>query len=355
MTNFVDFGSIEQFASMCKNIKHMSKYVGQDENGQAVYNHTLKAPVLEVIASEKIHGTSFGAGYTSANGIWFQSRNGIITPENDNAGSAFFATAREPMLKDIILQLAEEYSIDTKKNAIIIFGEFAGGNIQKKSAVTGLPKQLFLFQHFKVSPLEPEERIKGTYWKETKIGNNWMNSKENGIYNVMNFPTYALSIDFEEPKMYQNQLIKLVDEIEKNSPIGKQFGIDGNVGEGVVITAMFNGSLHRSKVKGEAHSSTTVKTLTPVDEEKEQRKINVATKVCPAWRLEQFYDLANDTINGGEASIKNIVTFLKMVVSDVIKEEMPLLIENELEIKDISGKISHIARGWYLEQVNGLD
>lgn len=353
MKQFISFGSIKQFNEVAKDVNHMSKFNGVDENQKPIYKST-KNPVLKAIGSEKIHGTNFTIAYNDIDGIWYQSRNDIITPEKDHAGSAFFAEANKEVLISIIKSLSAEYSIDLTKNTIVICGEWAGMGIQKKAAVDGLSKRYFLFQHFKVAPINEEERIKGTYWEETKVNGKWIDNTERSIYNIMNFPTYEMEIDFENPKLYVNKMVELVQEIEKNSPVGQSFGIQNNIGEGVVFTIKYNGVVLKWKVKGEKHSKTKVKQLKPVDNVKEQLKIDIANKVTPAWRLEQMFDLANDTINGGQATIDNIAEFLRMVVKDIIKEESNLLIDNGLEIKDISSMVSRIARNWYLEQINSL-
>jgi len=79
--------------------------------------------------------------------------------------------------------------------------------------------------------------------------------EENDIHFIMNFPLVQIEIDFNEPLMSQNKMIAMVDEMEKNSPVGQVFGIDGNIGEGYVFTFEFNGEINRFKVKGDLHSS----------------------------------------------------------------------------------------------------
>ena len=353
MKQFISFGSIKQFNEVARDVNHMAKYNGLDEKDKPIYKN-IENPKLIAIGSEKIHGTNFTIAYNEIDGIWYQSRNDIITPEKDNAGSAFFAEANKETFISIIKSLAKEYTIDLKQNTIVVCGEWAGMGIQKKAAVEGLSKRYFLFQHFKVAPIDEEARIKGTYWEETKIQGQWIDNTEKSIYNIMNFPIYEMEIDFENPKLYINKMVDLMQEIEKNSPVGQTFGIQNNIGEGVVFTIKYKGVVLKWKVKGEEHSKTKVKQLKAVDNEKEQIKIDIANKVTPAWRLEQMYDLSNDIINGGVPTIEKISDFLKMVIKDILKEEMSLLVENGLEIKDISSKVSKIARIWYLEQLQNL-
>lgn len=350
MKNHISFGSTNLFDNVVKNINHLVKYNGLDENGKPTYIQR-ECPTIEVVGSEKIHGTNFTIGYNLIDGIWFQSRSSIITPQADNAGSAFWGEAKKDVLINIIEKLASNYNIDLKQNTILLCGEWAGQGVQSKSACDGLTKKYFLFQHFKVSPMDEDDKIKETYWEETKINDVWIDNIKNDIYNVMNFPTYKLNIDFNNPKLYVNKMIEIVNKIEENSPVGQFFGIQGNIGEGVVFSFKYKDQVFKWKVKGEKHSKTKVKQLKPVDNEKEQIKIDLANQVTPAWRLEQMFDLANDVINGGIPDVRNMGTFMKLLIGDVIKEESDKIVEKGLEIKDISSKISQIAKVWYFEQL----
>lgn len=347
MKKHISFGSIGQFGTVAKDIGHRARYSGTDSEGNLIYSN-VDLPILKAVGSEKIHGTNLTIAYNDVDGIWYQSRSSIITPQHDNAGSAFFCEARKDILINIIKMLAKEHNVDLSKDTLVLCGEFCGGSIQKNSAVSSLDKRIILFQHFKVATDCEDDN----YWLETKVDNKWISSDQDLIFNIMNFKTYELEIDFNYPKLFNNKMIELLDSIEKNSPVGNYFGVENNIAEGIVFTVLFKDVVYKWKVKGEAHSKSKVKKLNTVDNEKEQLKIDVSNEVTPAWRLEQMYDLANDVINSGKPDIKNIGTFMRLLINDVIKEEIGLLTKNSLEIKDISKHISAIARRWYLEQLN---
>ena len=106
------------------------------------------------------------------------------------------------------------------------------------------------------------------------------------------------------------------------------------------------------KTKGESHAVTKVtKVQTPEELEADKIKIETAEKVTPGWRLEQMYDLANDVLNGGMPSIKNMSKFLKMINHDITKEESGFIEEQGLIQKDINKFVSQIAAKWYKEQL----
>lgn len=388
MKKMIKYSSIEQFRNVVKDVTHSAQYTGTDVDGNIAMNRNAKMPTLTIVASEKIHGTNAAVCYNEIDGFWVQSRSNIITVDSDNAecatyihgrgtpGKKDYIAPRKPEWMNIINALANEYNIDLKTNTIAVFYEWCGGNIQTNSAVSGLDKQAIIFQHFRVTPFATEEQVQiidleqgqtfeverepEHYWLETcetiRPGNasyvNWISVPEFGIHNIMNFPTYEIEIDFNNAQMSQNKLIELVDKIEANSPVGQALGKDGNIGEGVVCTFMYKDKLYKFKVKGEKHSKSKVKTLSPVDEAKEQAKIDFANYACPAWRLEQMYQETFDTLNGGKGDVKKTGDFLRAVIGDVMKEEADVMKDRGLEPKEVNGKISQVARQWFMEQLD---
>ncbi len=370
MKRFVTFGSIDQFRTIIKNVSHTAMYSGQDENDEAIFDRNAKMPVITAVGSEKIHGTNASVCFSNTDGFWVQSRKNIITPEKDNAACAFQAYAREEQWMNIIKVLATENDIDLDKYIISVYFEWSGGNIQKKSALTGVDKLAMIFRYFKVSPIEPQtsnsgEEI-GAKWCETKVTNHmshygsengiWLDFKDNGIYNIMNYPTVEVEIDFNEPLMSQNKMIEMVDVLEKDSLVGKAFGIDNNIGEGYVFSFEYKGNVQRFKVKGEEHAkgSGRVKTLKPVDEELENRKITFVNDVaCISWRLEQgwseTFGIENEKL---EPSVKATGDYLRWIINDVVKEETQTMIDLGLEPKSINGMISKVARTYFMSRLD---
>ena len=346
MKRFISYPSIDQFRTTIKNIEHISRYIGQDENGQPIYNSAAELPTIIATATEKIHGTNAGVCYSNPDGFWVQSRNNIITPESDTAGCAFAAYQNQDAWLNIISDLAYQNNINLDTHIISVYYEWCGGNIQQNSAVSGLDKMAIIFKYFKASPIEPD--TEPSTWYDTS----YTNSSHNNIYNINGFPSYDIEINFEHPLLLQNQMIKYVEDIiEPDSPVGKQFGINNNIGEGTVVSFMYKDQLHQFKVKGEKHSKSKVKTLSPVDNEHLQLIQTTAQQVTPAWRLEQMCQQANDTLNGGTVAIQNIGTFLKLVKDDIIKEESDVIHNAGLEPKEIFSTVARIAKKWYQEQL----
>ena len=359
MKRFITFGSIGQFRNIVKDISFSAQYRGVDEErNEAIFDTTVLLPTLKAIGTEKIHGTNAGVCFSNSDGFWVQSRKNIITEELDNANCASSAYQNREAWMEIMNALALHYKIDLEREIISLYFEWSGGNIQKKSALSGLDKRAMIFQYFKVSPLEPQLNDAGeeisARWLETKT-DNYLDHIDSHIFNIMNFPKVELTIDFNRPAEAQNRMIALVERLEKNSLVGQAFGVEENVGEGYVFTLAFRGNIHRFKVKGEAHAkgSGRVKVLTPVDEELENRKIEfVNTIACREFRLEQMYNEVFDTLNGGEGDIKRTGEYLRAVVNDVMKEESDIMEAQELTPKMVNGMISKVARSYMLSRLN---
>jgi hypothetical protein len=106
----------------------------------------------------------------------------------------------------------------------------------------------------------------------------------------------------------------------------------------------------RFKVKGELHAGVSkVKTLKQVDDAKLQLVNEIANQVTPGWRLAQFYTALQKEPNEILERSK-IGEYIKLVIADVVKEDLDIITDAGLEIKDVSGKISGIARDYFFEQ-----
>lgn len=346
MKRMIKYNKIGDFKKVIRSIKDEARYRG-----------VVKLPTIEFNATEKIHGTNAAVCYSIIDGFWVQSRERILTLESDNLGCAFAAYKNEEEWIEIIIRLARYNNIDLSSNIISIYYEWAGGSIQKKSALTGLDKRAIIFAHAKVSPLLPDPTIvesenQPAYWIDTVENGNFVMNHEANIYNILAYDTWQISIDFNEPERSVNSFLKLLHENELNSPVGKYMGIEKNVLEGMVWTGRgSDDELLKFKVKGEKHTSSKVRTLKPVDDVKEQAKNDLIDLVVTPSRLEQGWQLlfgANNEIKLPEK--KDISDFLRWVINDIMSEHVDDYFEAGIEPKELNGKISQVARIWYFEQ-----
>ena len=341
--------SIEQFRTVVSNVNRRVGYVGLDENGDAIYDHSRPKPVLTFKGTVKAHGTNAGVSYNNLDGIWYQSKEQIITPENDNAGFAFFANARKDIFIGIFKEFAEKNGIDLDNNSVTLYFEWAGGSIQKNVGLANLPKSAFIIG-IKVSPFEVEglEKQAPAYWLDSSD----IRDTENSIYNIEDYETFTIDIDFNVPQLVQNKLIDLMLAVEAECPIAKAFGFPNTTGEGIVWTYTDEeGTRYLFKVKGDKHAGKSkVKVIHKVDDAKLQKILDLAEVVTPTWRLAQMLEQACDLNNGGQLDRSKLGDYIKLVIADVVKEDSDLIVEQGLELKDIAKYVNETAKRYFFEQ-----
>src|SRR5688572_22625999 len=107
MKKVIKFPSIEQFRNVVATINRKWNYVGLDEQGEPIYDLSIPKPVLKFIGSVKLHGTNLGISWNRKDGLWVQSRENIITPQKDNAGSAFFVETNKEAFEKLFAEIVE--------------------------------------------------------------------------------------------------------------------------------------------------------------------------------------------------------------------------------------------------------
>lgn len=360
MAKFVGFSKIGQFAGVVKDVKHHAQYVGMDENGNVVMDRFAEMPIIPFKGTVKLHGTNAGVGIDSDNNVWFQSRSNIITPEWDNAGFAFFASSKTDIFVEYAKTIRERAKLTNE--TVMIFGEWCGGSIQKGMAISGLDKMFVIFA-VKIVPVgcegedEDNQRSQSNYYLMDDM---WSDFKANDklIYNINDFESHTIMIDFNEPEVSRNAMIDIMLEVEKECPVGKVFGrkiggAESTVGEGNVWVGWYKGNRYVFKVKGEKHSATKVKTLVAVDLEKVESIKEFVEYSVTESRLNQGIEQVFTSRNV-EPSMKTTGDFVKWVTSDIISEELETMTENKLEPKEVGKALSDSARKWYFAYLESI-
>ena len=337
MKKFVSFTDIKQFRNVIKSISLTSQYVGNEADGSPIYDSTITKPTLTFKGTVKLHGTNAGVSYSKADGLWFQSRTNVITVEKDNAGFAFFAYGLRDTFASFFDTIFKKEGLNGDET-VTIFGEWCGGNIQKGVALNQLEKMFVIFA-VKVKPVD--ESLPSYY-----VDSDYLRCDEFRIYNIEDFPTYKIVIDFETPGLVQNRIIELVSDVERECPVAKQLGKIG-IGEGIVWTSVFKGNKYWFKTKGEKHSVSKVKTLAPVDTEKLNSVNDFVEYAVTENRLNQGIEQVF-TANNEEPDIRKMGDFLRWIMNDIIKEEIDVLVDNKITPKDVGSKVTGKARGWMM-------
>lgn len=348
----ISYPSTDQFATLIGNINRTYNFVGLDENQKAIYDPSKPKPVLDFVGTVKLHGTAFYVCYNDVDGIWFQSRENVITSAKDNAGSAFFGEMNKDALMEIIEQVYTNNNLG-RELTVMICSEWAGKGVQKNVGISNIPKAMFIYG-IKISHLGNDDFI--NYWVDYAGYRN----VEKRIYNMLDFKTFNLTVDFNLPQLVQNKIVELVLEVEHECPVAKAL-IDNiepdmsMIGEGIVFSRIENGHRQMFKAKGNKHAGASkVKTIRKVDDAKLNAILDLVDKVTPEWRLEQMLDKTFDLMNGGHIERSKMGEFIKAVMNDIVKEEMSAFQEAGLELKDISKQAAEEIKKYFFQREKEL-
>lgn len=168
------YSSIEQFRNVIREVKARHDYKGKDEEGKAIYQHTESHPI-----------SNAGIAKYSDGRLEFQSRERVLSLEEDNAN--FMAE----MMK---VDLSFLFSNIQFNEYCAVYGEWCGGNIQKGVAINGLPKMFVIFG------VKADDN-----WIELPL---YLHDNQNNIYNILQFPTYEVDIDFNSPEFAKTSQVQ---------------------------------------------------------------------------------------------------------------------------------------------------
>lgn len=328
---FRKFPSIEGFHNVKKSIAKT------DAHPNCIYS-----------AKVKIHGTNAGVTIMPNGKVYAQSRNRIITPDDDNMGFAHWVENT----KNYWTQLR------WRKCPITVFGEWFGEGIMKSTSASQVPGKHFavfaIMNEFNMFSSDTDSWVKGIIFNEK-----YKNIPENlhVIPKLVVNGQLQININFNSDESVDyavNVLNKAIEDIERCDPfIYETFGIDGP-GEGIVLTPVGTPliedySLYSFKVKGEKHKNVKQKKPVQIDPEKAASIDEFVDNVLTTARLEQgMYE----TVGNLDFDKKNLGGFLKWIGQDVQKECRDELEASGLEWKDVVKSLQNTARNWFLENSN---
>lgn len=332
MTQFRKFPSIGQYSNLVKNVRSWAKY------------NDYSLPILRFKGTTKIHGTNAAVGYNpTTKELWAQSRERVITYEDDNAGFAAFVETNAARF----LQALSKIETFPNEN-IYLYGEWFGPGIQKGVAVNNLDKKWFgLFSLVAVVPGELEA--------VRTLDVHEVNALTHTLDNVAIIEDIAkvfeIEIDFSKPELQQNKLLELTLAVEEECPVGKYFGHSGT-GEGIVWVCATN-PFWTMKTKGERNSASKVKTVRELTEAEITSKANATEFVeyaCTENRMLQGIDKLKEM--GLEIDIKSMGPYLKWVGGDILSECKETLLASGIDRKDVMPRVADKARNWFITYID---
>ena len=305
----------------------------------ANFKNTKDEPIgiFDFIGTVKLHGTHGDIVHFNDGHLNIQSRNRILSVDDDNMGFATFITQNNNYISSLFDKVIDIYGIPYKH--IMLSGEWCGGNIQKNVALTKLPRMFVIFAVY----------IDNTYL-DMELFRNVYNESAN-IYNIYQFPTYNITIDFNDTTDAETLLTHYTNEIEKECPVGKYFGFSG-IGEGIVWISKnsFKNTII-FKTKGDLFTIVLPR-----------KKTNITTDNMDA-ALDDFVKdhITENRLNQGieylqefnlEISKLNTNIFRQWIENDITTEEKNTIDNFELtpeQSKMLKKKINNYAASWFVK------
>jgi RNA ligase len=319
MAEFMPFPSIGQFRNVLTELPYV---FGSDCPESLTYRGTVK-----------LHGTNAALiRHFTADGPYsdvIQSRNRILTIENDNQGCAAFLKSKNV---DVTFDaITETYSQEIKHH-IAIYGEYCGQGIQSKVALNKLKKRLFVIFAIKIDHIWVDmSDYKHVY------------DIHSDILNIMNFPLYEITISLTNIEDAQKQMSQWTEDIDKECPFVKQLAGISGAGEGIVWTCKQNPSSRLwFKTKGKTHCT---KELIPSKTESYAAIHEFIDGVLTESRLTQGVQYLQEMNH--PVDLQSIKCFITWVTDDVIKEETDTINDNGFKMTDVRKEISKKACHWF--------
>lgn len=374
MSNFSAYPKIGQFRNVIKSLILRTQYAGQDEDDRPIYDTDKELPFVVFRGTTKLHGTSSGVGHSATGEIWFQSRNRVITPEDDNAGFArtFSEDDRPAFLQGFFMHLRREMMINTAHD-LVLFGEWCGQGIMKGDAVCSVAKKRFVIFELKEITPEGEDNVYHTvdhFWRRDHVGNPDPDSHptiggvEMPIANIHDYGGYGFTLDLANPEGAVKDIDQLTNDVDARCPYGQWHGVDGR-GEGIVWRASSSDvtfgttrsgespdddTVYRFKSKGANHSeseSSGKKQKTSVAPEKLESIEKFVEYAVTERRLEQGWGEL-----GENPSQKDTGKFIGWMSKDINDEESDVLEESGLTMKEVGGTVANAVRQWFFAKLN---
>ena len=306
---------------------------------------SLQSPVksIHLTGSVKLHGTHADIVFVDCSDeIRLQSRNKLsLNPGNDNAGFAsFIAAIEKEALNELRDRLLDRYlSLNPARKVngdLVIAGEWCGIGVQKKVAISRIPK-FFAIVSIKINESwVPEWDYAGVFNENARI------------FNIGKAGFFTHEIKLNDIKDSEAGIRSLTDAVEKECPFAKSLGVSG-LGEGIVwkATTRCEDPKFWFKSKGDllAVSNSDKLSTSALDVDNREHVDNLAKAIVTEARLEQGWEY----LDGDEA--RKLGTFLKWVVNDCFIEEKRGMEALNLGRGRLSPAVTAIAKPWFLARI----
>lgn len=338
------FSEINQFRHAVARVQHQAQYVGQDADGNPIYDTSLPLPKLTFRGLVKLHGTNAGMQLDQAGIFKTSSREREITGDDDNAGFAAQAHLRIAERNQLMQVLQDSTPADLAGDVVQwnLFGEWCGPTVNGKTAIGKLPNRWVCFNVLYTltdgtEVWRPVDAVAEAWRAAVPQGADW-------LYFITDYQQWNLEIDFNNPEASLAILEELTLAVEANCPVAQAMGGEPGIGEGIVWSLYTERDRIWFKTKGAKHKGTKNAKLVQYTPEVMASREAFAEAVLTDSRLEQAFDLFKGA--RGTLDPDNMGKFLQWVGNDVLKEESDTMAASGLSRHDVMGLINNQAKRW---------
>lgn len=300
-------------------------------------------PAVTYKGTVKVHGTNAAVVVWKDGEVTIQSRKRLLSEESDNAGFYSFAMHKV----EASHWKASVHNIIDDFDAVAIYGEWCGSNIQKGVSISGMDKAFIIFSiQGLTKDLETEGEFTSTH---LPIAGHALESQR--IYEIHNFGTYELLVDHKDATTAVDSLNKLTLEVEANCPVGAELNPDSEsvVGEGIVWIGQYEseGNTYTSvfKSKGKEHErgsgkQRTIKAPTTYSTEQLEAVEALTQVALKEDRLLQGLEYFKEMLI--DIDKKNTSKYIAWVMKDIYdecQEEIKVLAKLDITWKQLTSPL----------------
>lgn len=325
------------------NVAKYVKYVNTDE--AVPTEHKVTTPV-SYRGTVKLHGTNSGVLVRGTGECVPQSRNRVLSVDNDNMGFAKFAAANESFIRGVAAKVRAYNDLPVDQD-VVLYGEWIGPGVQSKVAITQLPEKQWVLFAARAVVSDEERPYLGIDVSDLTGGSD-------AIHSIFDGPVYDLTIDFSDEKSREQAVEKvseLTQRVDAHCPWADRFGISG-AGEGIVWMPQgmhWGKSDLMFKSKGEKHKVTKEKSSkVSMDPETVKSIEEFVEFAVTDNRLQQGVDHVREM--GKPIDMSSTKHFLGWLGNDVRVECQDNLEASGLEWKQVARKVNDKALAFWKEQ-----
>lgn len=328
-------GKIYDFKTTINDMHSYFNYVNKSNQKDLIY------PTLYCIGTVKVCGTQMCV-VESNHQRHYQSKNKIITVNDDNYDCAKFCEEHKYNFDSIFNKIYKNYGYD-EDLAYCIFMEYFGKNISgHNTAISNIDRKAMIFdvrvfdnqQNLIYSTID-NILMSGDYDCEPILSKLYGND----IFNTYMFKTYELMLDLKNPEETADKINNILQSIENECPVGKFFNKIG-ICEGIVWSTRLYDKLFTFKTKTRTYleGDKSRKNKKPKEKLIVQYEPEVIEKVetfvneaITFDRLEQ----AKNHINKSEFNdVRDLGKVIKFMINDILEEERLTIAHNNFS-KDL--------------------